>query len=175
MLFLSQFQSHKSHSQSHIKQLQSHITQFQSNITQFRSNMTQFQSCKTQFGFHITQSKQHITQFRSQLCLVRRRRSKKCGWRGSEFLCFDSPQFPTGMSYLKKSYCMTKKISIFSLVQPQTFSKVLIFHFIMQKWSQKYDLTCNFSMYNFAIFVICAQVIQKIQVCYNFLMNFEGF
>ena len=34
---------------------------------------------------------------------------------------------------------------------------------------------CNFSMHNFAVIVICALVMHKIQVCYNFLMDFEGF
>ena len=32
---------------------------------------------------------------------------------GSEFLCFDSPKFPKGMSYLKKSHCLTKNFPFF--------------------------------------------------------------
>ena len=46
-------------------------------------------------------------------------------WCGSEFLCFDSPQFPTGMSYLKKSDCLTKFFQFFHLYYLRLSQKCL--------------------------------------------------
>ena len=39
--------------------------------------------------------------------------SDRCFWCGSEFLSFDSPQFPTGVSILKKYDCLTKIFQFF--------------------------------------------------------------
>ena len=49
--------------------------------------------------------KTHIEPKRTKGCCMS---SDRYFWCDSEFLCFDSPQFPSGVSFLKKSDCLTK-------------------------------------------------------------------
>ena len=66
--------------------------------------------------------KTHIEPKRTKGCYMS---SNRYFWCGSEFLCFDSPQFPTGMSYLKKSDFLTKIFQFFHLYYPSLSQKCL--------------------------------------------------